>query len=309
MNNYKQVADMIAAWKAEGKTLSEIVALTAKACMGWPYVWGSYGQFCTKANREAYMNRSAIADGDKELIRKRCQILNSSKSSCTGCKYYPDLEKTRIFDCRGFTRWLLQQVGLTLKGAGATSQWNDASNWSEKGAIADMPKDKVCCVFKRVGTKMEHTGMHIGGGVIIHCSVEVKQGKTTDKGWTHYAIPKGLDGTVPTPEPQPDPTKPTLKKGSRGEYVSLLQTKLIMFGYDLGSSGADGIFGKKTEEAVKKFQKDSGLKVDGIVGKDTWNALDGGSEAEVLYTVRIQHLHKTDAEELAAKYGGTVEKE
>jgi phosphoribosylformimino-5-aminoimidazole carboxamide ribotide isomerase len=58
----------------------------------------------------------------------------------------------------------LQCVGLDITGAGATSQYNTASNWTERGKIASMP-DVVCCVFKDVNGTKEHTGMHIGGGI------------------------------------------------------------------------------------------------------------------------------------------------
>lgn len=61
------------------------------------------------------------------------------------------------------------------------------------------------------------------------------------------------------------PEYPTLKKGSHGEYVKILQKKLKIT--------ADGIFGPKTEKAVKTFQKKHKLKVDGIVGKNTWKKL------------------------------------
>jgi N-acetylmuramoyl-L-alanine amidase len=40
-----------------------------------------------------------------------------------------------------------------------------------------------------------------------------------------------------------------------------------------GGSGADGIFGAGTENAVKAFQRHHGLTVDGIVGKITWTKL------------------------------------
>jgi N-acetylmuramoyl-L-alanine amidase len=40
-----------------------------------------------------------------------------------------------------------------------------------------------------------------------------------------------------------------------------------------GTSGADGIFGAGTENAVKSFQRHHGLTVDGIVGKKTWDKL------------------------------------
>lgn len=56
--------------------------------------------------------------------------------------------------------------------------------------------------------------------------------------------------------------------GSRGNLTKLLQSLLYINGYDVGT--IDGIFGDKTEKAVRKFQKDKGLIVDGIVGKQTW---------------------------------------
>jgi putative chitinase len=61
-----------------------------------------------------------------------------------------------------------------------------------------------------------------------------------------------------------------LKVGSRGEDVKKLQAKLGL--------GADGIFGKGTEDTVKSFQTKSGLTPDGIVGEGTWNKLFGGQQ-------------------------------
>ena len=66
----------------------------------------------------------------------------------------------------------------------------------------------------------------------------------------------------------------TVKSGSRGSSVSELQTLLNDKGYDLS---VDGIFGSKTQAAVRDYQSKNGLSVDGIVGKNTWNALTGGS--------------------------------
>jgi peptidoglycan hydrolase-like protein with peptidoglycan-binding domain len=55
--------------------------------------------------------------------------------------------------------------------------------------------------------------------------------------------------------------------------VQLTQKRLMDLGYDLGSYGADGIFGSKTKEAVMKFQEENGLYPDGIVGPKTEVAL------------------------------------
>jgi peptidoglycan hydrolase-like protein with peptidoglycan-binding domain len=67
--------------------------------------------------------------------------------------------------------------------------------------------------------------------------------------------------------------KPTLRRGDRNDDVAYLQEALHGRGFDSGAP--DGIFGRNTETAVKSFQDSAGLKVDGIVGKNTWAALRG----------------------------------
>lgn len=69
-----------------------------------------------------------------------------------------------------------------------------------------------------------------------------------------------------------EPTTGALKKGHSGNRVAAMQTKLKALGYDPGP--ADGKFGDKTESAVKKFQTDKRLAVDGIAGNQTLGALD-----------------------------------
>lgn len=66
---------------------------------------------------------------------------------------------------------------------------------------------------------------------------------------------------------------PTLGRGSSGDSVKELQNALISAGYDVGSAGADGIYGSATEAAVKKYQQANGLDVDGIAGKNTLGML------------------------------------
>lgn len=62
-----------------------------------------------------------------------------------------------------------------------------------------------------------------------------------------------------------------LHRGMRGNDVKELQTKLQSLGYEVGP--IDGIFGPLTEKAVKQFQKDNRIKVDGIVGPQTYDML------------------------------------
>lgn len=75
------------------------------------------------------------------------------------------------------------------------------------------------------------------------------------------------------------PQVDVLSKGDKGKDVRELQAQLLTLGYDLGSYGADGDFGKATEKAVKKFQKDHGLQQDGIVGPQTQAEIDESLKA------------------------------
>ncbi|AVP56063.1 N-acetylmuramoyl-L-alanine amidase (plasmid) [Clostridium tetani] len=55
--------------------------------------------------------------------------------------------------------------------------------------------------------------------------------------------------------------------------VKIIQEKLMEKGYSVGGYGADGYFGNATLNAIKSFQRDNGILVDGIVGRGTWERL------------------------------------
>jgi peptidoglycan hydrolase-like protein with peptidoglycan-binding domain len=87
-----------------------------------------------------------------------------------------------------------------------------------------------------------------------------------------------LQGKKPVAStPAPAPVKGYVKKGNEGEKVKELQTLLNKVGYNVGK--ADGIFGAKTDEQVRYFQRDHKLAVDGIAGNATFQALDAVSDA------------------------------
>jgi peptidoglycan hydrolase-like protein with peptidoglycan-binding domain len=89
---------------------------------------------------------------------------------------------------------------------------------------------------------------------------------------------------APTGIRAPGTTTSNLRRGSTGSDVSGLQQMLIDKGYDLGDTGADGKFGPRTAAAVKQFQTDFGLQVDGIAGDQTMSALNraqGGARPTV----------------------------
>lgn len=308
------VGALVADLKAKGTPDAEIAWKTALACVGWSYVFGARGEYCDPSNR-----RSRARD-DHPTIKSKCKNFKGKDSvpaGCVGCQYFVGTAKsdeskhegrTRFFDCRGFTYWILMTVyGFTLRGAGATSQWDTASNWKSKGSISTMPKDTLCCLFVRKGSKMEHTGFGLNNET-VECSVGVQHFTSRKAKWTHWAVPVCIEGTItPTPTPTPTPSeKPTLKRGATGEYVIELQTKLASLGYDIGSYGIDGKFGKCTESAVKLFQANNGLVVDGVVGANTWGKLDGTEPKEKTYSVTIKGLTYDKALTISKSYANSV---
>lgn len=86
---------------------------------------------------------------------------------------------------------------------------------------------------------------------------------------------------------------------SRGPQVEMLQLALKRAGYDIA---ADGIFGRRTLDALAEFQREAGLKADGIAGRRTWAALDP-------YLAGYM-VHETAAGDtfynIARRYGTTV---
>lgn len=70
--------------------------------------------------------------------------------------------------------------------------------------------------------------------------------------------------------------RPVLRRGSKGVYVSELQTILSGF---YGGIVIDGDFSSATEAAVRRFQQESRITVDGVVGPQTWAALDEMAES------------------------------
>ena len=315
MNTAVYVDEQIKKLKESGIPLSDAAWEAALLCVGWPYIYGDRGEYCTPSKRQAVYNKT----GTESLIKK-CQVLNGSKTSCDGCKWFPKGCKVRSFDCRGFTYWILLQIyGWKLEGGGATSQWNTESNWKAKGKVSDgVPEDTLVCLFYRKKDdpkKMAHTGFGYKGET-CECSNGVQHFQKRDKKWEYWAVPACVDGDVtpvPPPEPEPGDDRPTLRKGSKGDAVKQLQQDLIRLGYDVGSSGADGVFGANTQKAVKAFQKDHGLTADGVVGKKTYAALDqalGDDQKPEKYTVTIRGLDKSRADDLKKKYpDATVEKE
>lgn len=243
MNSARQVDEQIKVMKADGWCNRDIVWWTARLCEGWPYVFGAWGAYCTpEERRKRYKS-------DHPTIYSACQVLRDKdrKSSCSGCKWFPNGERVRCFDCRGFTDWVLLQVGIDLIGEGATSQWNHNENWSQKGEVKDgIPANTLVCLFypdSKNQSKMAHTGFGLNGET-VECSSGVEYHEKMSSKWTHWAIPVGIsaDPIPPTPvPPEPEPV-PEGYAVVTGKNVALRQGP---------STGCKVLTRVKTGETVK----------------------------------------------------------
>ena len=100
------------------------------------------------------------------------------------------------------------------------------------------------------------------GGDWVH--IEISNRYADDPAYYEDVVTKLLGHMPVEKNARAYPGRP-LKKGSKGRYVKLVQEKV--------GATQDGDFGPKTEAAVKKWQRDNDLVVDGVVGPVTWGAM------------------------------------
>ncbi len=79
----------------------------------------------------------------------------------------------------------------------------------------------------------------------------------------------GSDGAIGNRLPVT--SRPTLRRGSRGDDVRDVQQMLVDLGYNINA--VDGAFGRGTDRVVRRFQSDEGLVSEGVVGQGTWRRL------------------------------------
>ncbi|MFG2841037.1 peptidoglycan-binding protein [Streptomyces zaomyceticus] len=136
---------------------------------------------------------------------------------------------------------------------------------------------------------------------------EVPDNDHTDPGpnwnWTYYMQLVG--GSTGVPVNLDFPAYDTLRSGSTGPQVAAAQALLNAQGFAAGT--ADGVFGTKTETAVKAFQGARGLSPDGVVGRQSWTALLSAGTNSVLQETSSGADVKRLQRSLTAALGRTVE--
>ena len=235
------------------------------------YIWGTKGVLWTQARQNA-LNKTTDAD------------------RASGRKYGKKWIGHHVWDCSGLTSYCGEKFGLKYHHGSNSSYLYDCQAKGTLTKNMDLPVGAWVYTPEKNGKK-PHIGVYTGDGMVTEASgtiAGVIQTKLHGGKWKYWGLGKGIafdfipnGTTIPTPSETTKPvttpvtkTHPTLKKGSKGSAVTEMQKLLMKKGYKLPKYGADGDFGNETLTAVKQFQKDKGLTVDGIVGPQTWAALE-----------------------------------
>ena len=264
----------------------------------WGYIWGTAGEKWT-ALKQANIEKTT--DKDRENARRY------------GSKWIGHY----VADCSGLFAWAFKQLGGYMYHGSNTmyKSYCTSKGTMSGGKRTDGQELKPgTAVFTGTEKEHGHVGLYIGDGLVIEAKgtqYGVIKSKVTQARWTFWGELKGVDyGSEPGPGPDPE-KRPTLRRGDKGAYVTLLQTELINKGYSCGATGADGDFGRNTEAAVRAFQAEHNgpdgkeLKVDGVVGQSTWWALDSAPE-RMTYTVTIKNLTASQKDRLKYEYPAAI---
>lgn len=211
------------------------------------------------------------------------------------------------YDCASFLITVWQDVGVPVKSAGATYTGNMYKAFLKCGFKDVIDKINLVTGYGLqkgdvLLNKGNHTEMYIGNGKVVKASInengKITGGKEGDQSGreiyvgNYYNYPwdcvlryegNGAESREDEIAKPCSVSLPVLRlgcgMGDKKQYkpwVKSLQILLIGRYFSCGGAGADGEFGNATDIAVRNFQTYKNVKVDGIVGNDTWNKLMGG---------------------------------
>ena len=229
----------------------------------WGYIWGAAGETWTQAKQDAATRDMTVKYGVKWIGK-------------------------RVADCSGLFSWAFKSLGGYMYH-GSNTMWKKYC--TTKGKLINGKREDgkelkpgtAVFMCKANSTDYYHVGLYIGDNDVIEAKgtkTGVVQSKVSE--WTHWGELKGMSfDNVINNAVYTELGQRTLRYTSpcmEGDDVKKLQTKLNSLGYSCGS--ADGVFGLKTENALKRFQQANSLEVDGVFGPASLKALNSAVEPD-----------------------------
>lgn len=227
----------------------------------------------TMLNKSANNIKNNKTLSTEQIIRKAASfMINIANDNSHG--YSQDNRWGPDYDCSSLIITSYEQAGIPVKTNGATYTGNMKSVFLKCGF-----KDVTHLVNLNSGAGLQygdvllneihHTAMYIGNGQQVEASIN-------EYGGAHGGKPGDQTGQeIKIRSYRNYPWNCVLRltdnaslktNNSPDAGVKQMQKMLIKLGYSCGADGADGYFGKNTKNALKNFQKDNNLEVDGIYG-------------------------------------------
>lgn len=224
------------------------------------YVWGGNDELVVNLLDKLCNLEKSKEDVDRVLTLLQKRLLQ-------GC----DILKIRCDDCSGLAVGFLLKYGIIKNDMTADGLYKLIG---KKIKLNEVKAGDY--LFMGSDSKKTHVGYAIDAKRAIESKNHdegVVMTVIANRGWKYAARPDWYD------EKQPQPVVPSLERElsfrttslMQGNDVKKVQESLNNLGYNCGTS--DGYFGKKTDIAVRNFQSDRGLTVDGVVGKHTAESL------------------------------------
>lgn len=216
---------------------------TRKEVSTQAYYTHKKGWYVLRAKSVAHANALATAMKQACDNNKIGYDQNERNGVITQLKKYGLLDKIATAtecDCSSLVRACIIQA--TGKDVGNITTANEASTLEASGLF-------------EAKKSVTGEGMLYNGDILV----------TKTKGHTVIVV-SGRARSTATTSNTSTATKSYLSKGDKGNDVKTMQTMLIAVGYSCGSYGADGDFGSDSDKALRKFQGDYGLTVDGKYG-------------------------------------------
>ncbi|MBP5727726.1 MAG: peptidoglycan-binding protein [Clostridia bacterium] len=283
----------------------------------WGYIWGTAGILWTKAKQKQKVDYMVSKYGTSWQKNSEAKEDTYYRAAMYGDKWIDH----HVADCSGLFRWAFNEYKLYI-AHGSNTIWKSyctAQGSLSGGKRTDGKNLKPgTAVFTDRNGDKTHIGLFIGGGKVIEAAntdAGVCMSNVSASKWKCWGELKNISYESDSGFPDESAWHSTVRRGSKGDDVKYVQTMLYKLGYDLGSYGIDGDFGRQTEAAVKEFQRDHKLNADGVVGPLTYEALEKAVASlepvkEKSYTVCIRGLDKTQAEALKNNYpGATISEE
>ena len=199
------------------------------------------------------------------------------------------------FDCSELVEWACAR--LDVEPRMPDGSWHQARHCRNHNTIIDIDQaiDTAGALlftfssspFEGGRPRRAHVAISQGNGQTFEARSRrygVGAFRARDRGWTHAGLIPGLEyDDINFEEPTvheaevfsitTELPKLSYKEHSKGRHVRTLQGLLHARGFRKIVGGIDGDFGKKTDNAVREFQRRSIIEIDGVVGEKTWHRL------------------------------------